>query len=72
MKPRHLDYGTYKITFNASMFQNDGPQVKETSSKAVGYFLIQKCDLIAEIVGGTGKAVAVSGMLQILLVLATL
>ena len=61
--PRKLDYGVYEIMFNASMYHNATDYfVPETEIVIKGYFKIIPCDLIAGIIGGTGKAVGQNGM----------
>lgn len=65
-----LNYGIYYIEFNASMYHNTTgvpEQIPETESSISGYFNITKCPLVADIAGGTGRAVGHDGMFNKLL-----
>ena len=65
--PRLLDYGTYMIRMNASMYRTDGINmsaalpIPDTQSSLVGFFQVKPCDIQAKIKGGNGKAVSYEG-----------
>ena len=67
LTPRLLEYGTYKISMNASMYQTDGYNMSSatlidgTTSSVNGYFEINACQIEAKIYGGNGKAVSSKG-----------
>lgn len=66
IEKRLLNYGIYYIEFNASMYHNTTgvpEQIPETESSISGYFNITKCPLVADIAGGTGRAVGHDGKL---------
>ena len=66
IRRRKLNYGTYHLHFNASMYTRDEPYngtIPKTHGALDGYFFIKPCALIAKIQGGNGRALGAQGEL---------
>ena len=61
LEPRSLDYGIHRVALNVCM-----ANASETCISMYGYFLLGQCDLVPNIFGGTGRAVAYNKTVEII------